>query len=170
MWSSKGRINSRRAALALLLSASLGACGFTPVLKEGSASRALLGTIDVDIIEGRNHYEYRRALLDQLSRPNGDAIYRLSYKMTVDETALSVSTTADIERFNLIGEVEFELRVRATDDLIYQDKIRASAGYSATATAYPTQVAERDAIARLSRSLAELTFQRLLLNSERIIP
>ena len=158
---------SRRTALVSLI--GLGACGFQPVLVDGSAATALIGNLGVDVQDGRENFEFRARLLDRLGSASDGGRYYLEYRLVISESVVTVSTDAAIERYTLIGTVDYELLDRNTNTYVFSDSVRSSSGYSATADTFPTRVAERDARTRLVESLADQVIQVLQLNADSFV-
>ncbi|MEM9715207.1 MAG: hypothetical protein AAF826_01685 [Pseudomonadota bacterium] len=157
---------SRFRRAAFLITVFLAGCGFQPVLAPGGAAISLNGNVDVTVVDGRENFEFRRRILDRLSDPVSSAAFRIDYDLRITESAVTVSSDSDIERFTLLGLVSFQMIETATGDAVLTDRVRATTGYSATTDTFPTQIAERDARIRLATALADQLVQVLQLNAD----
>lgn len=139
----------------------LSACGFTPVYKQGGAASGLFNQMTFTVVEGRFGFELRERLIERLGMAAPDARYRLTFDLDIESRDLVVNEAADIVRYNLTGVANYTVADRATNTLLFRDKVKSLTAYSATADTYPTTVAERAANIRLVRSLADLMVTRL---------
>ncbi len=153
-------LSSRRHALLLLAAAPMAGCGFTPLYGEGSAARAAQGRIDVTQISGLMGFKLRERLTTRLGAASAPT-HRLSVSVRTTSQELAINPQNEITRYSLTGTATFDLRDRATNASVLKDKVRAFAAYSATASAYATTVAERDARERLAHALAEQIATRI---------
>ena len=158
--------NRRHILLAAGATPLLAACGFEPVYKEGSVAAGLRGQIAISVLEGRNGFEMRERLEERLGFAADDAKYLLEYTLEVTSEDLTVSTDAEITRFNLEGLSEFTITDRITGAQVFSDSVRSFTAYSATSETYPTRVAEKDANIRLAQALAELMVTRLSITAK----
>ena len=146
---------NRRAILALALGASVSACGFTPVYKEGSQAKALQGQIAIDLVKGRNGFELRQQLENRLGIATDAAPYVLTFKLTITESGLAVTEDEGTTRTNLTGIAAFTVRSAATGAIVYKDSVRNFTAFGSSSATYPSSVAERDANVRLAKALAD---------------
>jgi LPS-assembly lipoprotein len=144
----------------------LTACGFEPVYKQGSLAAGLQGQIVVSVLEGRNGFELRERLEERLGFAQSDAKYSLKFTLSIKSEDLTVSSDAEITRFNLEGVSAFSVTDRTTGAIVFRDSVRSFTAYSATSETYPTRVAEQDANIRLAQSLAELITTRLSITAK----
>jgi LPS-assembly lipoprotein len=152
---------SRRAFLSTAGLGLLSACGFSPVYQQGSAASGLARQMAVGVVEGRYGFELRERLIERYGSADADARFALTFDLTIDETELVVNEEAEITRYALSGTVAYEVRNRATGELLHKDLVRTVTAYSATSATFPTTIAERDANVRLVRALADLMVTRL---------
>ncbi|MEO1561987.1 MAG: LPS assembly lipoprotein LptE [Pseudomonadota bacterium] len=158
---------SRR--LVLLGASALAGCGFEPVLAPSGSADDLFGQIDIAFQGGRANFEFRTRLIERLGQAGPTAPYRLEYTLGLDETVVTISSDANIDRYNLTGVASFQIIEQATNLPVFSDRVRASAGYSATAETFPTRVAARDAELRLVQALADQMVQIIQLSADQII-
>lgn len=154
------------AVFALLV---LGACGFQPVLKEGSSATSFANSISIESKDGRENFEFRDRLIDRLGAAEAGSRYSLSYALQINESVVTVSVDSSIDRYTLLGTVDFTLYDNEMGQIAYSDRVRASSGYSATTETFPTRVAAQDARIRLVQSLADQLIQVLQLNADDIV-
>ncbi|MCP5075515.1 MAG: hypothetical protein GY947_19765 [Rhodobacteraceae bacterium] len=157
---------SRRKFLALSAVAFVGACGFEPVYKTGSAANDLRGKIAIDLVRGRNGFELRERLEERLGRAADSAPYVLTFKLKVTQTGLAVTADEGTTRFNLTGVVDFTIRNSASGEIVLQDQVKNFTAFSSTAATYPTRVAELDANVRLAQALAEQMATRIAITAK----
>lgn len=142
------------------------ACGFAPVYGDGSAARALTGTIAVEEIAGAMGFAARQRLTERLG-PATAATHRLDVTIALDSDGLAISQTNQITRYNLTGTASYDLVDMATGVKVEAGTARAFAAYSATASPFATRVAERDARSRLAVSLADQIVIRIAASATR---
>lgn len=148
---------------------AFGACGFQPVLAPGGDASRLLGDVAIEVKEGRDDFEFRARLIDRIGDAGSEASYDLRYDLVIEESVVTISDDDSIDRYTLLGSVEFSIIDRTTGIALYQQTARASSGYSATSATYPTRIAARDARLRLSQSLADQVIQLLQLQAGDIV-
>lgn len=161
MWLCNRRTFLSGAGLSLL-----SGCGFTPVYKQGGAASGLFNQMTIPVVEGRFGFELRERLIERIGVAAPDARYRLTFDLNIVSRDLVVNEAADIVRYNLTGVANFTVTVRATNALLFRDKVKSLTAYSATSDTYPTTVAERAANIRLVRSLADLMVTRLSVTAQ----
>ena len=159
-------LSDRRTLLKLLTAAPLAACGFTPLYGSGSAADAARGKIDVAEINGLMGFRLRKRLTSRLG-PATNASHQLKVNVRTTSQALAISAENEITRYSLTGIATFDLRQMAAGTTVLKGNVRAFSAYSATASAYATSVAERDARERLAHSIAEQIATRVAANADR---
>lgn len=158
--------SDRRSFLATLSVLPLGACGFEPLYRQGSAAEASRGRIQVAHIGGLIGFKLRRRLTSRLGvsdRPS----HRLHVKVKTTSQALAINPQSEITRYSLTGIATYNLTSIAESTGALKGNVRAFAAYSATASAYATSVAESDARERLANTLAEQIATRLSASANR---
>lgn len=144
--------------------AALAGCKFQPVYGPQGPARGLDGTIEVLAPSDRNSFELVRRLEERLGQPQAPR-YALRYVINVTTDELAISTTQVINRYNLVGEIDFTLREIGADNVLTSGHVDNFTSYSATGTTVSTQTAERDAYDRLMIILADQIVARLLATS-----
>ena len=144
----------------------LAACGFEPIYGTNKPANKIMGTIDVEVSNGRNAYELRDRLIERLGVLESEPTYLLKYAFSINSKNLTISKDNDVTRYTLQGETNFDLVDLASKKVIYTNTIVSNTAYSATAGTYPTAIAERDANVRLSRDMADKIVTLLLITAK----
>jgi len=155
---------NRREILTLLGASALGACGFEPLYGDGKAASIARGRIAVDQIGGLMGYDLRERLTLRLGSTDQPS-HHLRVLVDVSSDSLAINAANEITRYSLTGIANFSLRDGGNSEA-FQGSVRAFSAYSATASAYATAVAERDARTRLAHSLAEQIATRLAISAD----
>jgi LPS-assembly lipoprotein len=161
----------RRAVLfgvAVGVALGLSGCGFRPLYSRGQAAAALRGRVRVERIDGREGFFFREKLTERLGQ-SSDPEFRLTVRLNSNQTGLAITQSANVTRYNIDGAAAFTLIRLDGRRAVLNDTVRATAGYSATGSAYATQIAERDARERLAITLADKVASRVLLSAEEIM-
>ena len=137
----------------LILPFALAACGFTPVYAPGGSAAALRGQVAVQQPIDREGFLLVQELENRLGR--GPARYGLAFDLTVAEEGLGIARTGDINRFNLVGTVNYTLFEFGTEAVVFENSTSNFTGYSATGDTVQTLAAEQDARERLMVILAD---------------
>jgi len=153
--------------LFLISAAALAGCGFTPAFAPGGAATRLQGRVLVDEPDSRPGYLLTRRFEERLGRAN-PARYGLSYSIGLTDSAIAVSSTNVITRYNKIGTVTWALRDLQTDKVLTSGKAESFTSYSASGTTVASQAAERDAEARLMVILTDQIITRLIADAEKL--
>ncbi len=157
-----------------LLAAGFGAvmlagCGFTPLYDEGAPATKMAGRVEVSIIEGEPGFAMRERLTERLG-PATAAGYRLDIKLRLTRTGVALTQKNVTTRFDVIGTAEYTLVPLAGGTPVASGSVRTITGYSApesaTASAFASRAAERDANRRLAVTLADQILQRLALGAD----
>ena len=147
-----------------LAALALAGCGFEPVNGVSSKSQMLRNTVLVQAPTNRVEFELARNLEVQLGQATS-TFYELRYKLNVDEDIIVVSTAQEINRFSLVGVLEYSL-VDNDGVVLISKTAKSFTGYSATGTTVATQRSKRDAYDRLMVILAKQV-SNFLLTSDR---
>lgn len=151
----------------LLLSVgALGACGFKPLYGPETAAEATQGRIDIAQIGGLMGYNLRQRLSARLGAASAPS-HLLTVQINTSSQELAINPQNEITRYSLTGNAVFDLRQKAGNVSVLRGDVRAFSAYSATASAYATSVAERDARERLANSLAEQIATRIVASADR---
>ena len=153
---------NRRYLLKFAAALPLAGCGFTPVYGPTGSGRSLRGRIAYRAPNTVEGFRLRARLEDRLGRvETGD--YLLTVDIDVREEALVVSSSQDINRFNLPGTATWALTEPGNDKPLASGTAETFTAYSASGTTVATQEAERDARDRLAVSLADLIVTDLII-------
>lgn len=159
-----------RRSLALLAGSALGlaACGFRPLYAPEQAASALRNKVAIGQVAGREGFFFREKLIERLGTAQAPD-FRLIARLSSEQTGLAITQTAAVTRYNINGQANFTL-LRLSDRMAVLDgQVFATAGYSATGSAFATQVAARDARERLATTLAEKLASRVLLSADEVV-
>lgn len=162
--------SDRRSLLAgIALLPWLPACGFAPVHGNGggggNAAHGLRGRVRVEPIESREGFALVGRLEERLGRPEAGAGFALSVTLETSEEEVALSTTNQIDRFNVIGIARFSLHRSGEDEVLVAGVVDNFTSYSATTGTVGTLSAKRDAFDRLARALADQIVARLMASS-----
>ena len=147
-----------------LAALALAGCGFEPVNGVSSKSQMLRNTVLVQAPTNRVEFELVRNLEVQLGQATSK-FYDLRYKLNVDEDIIIVSAAQEINRFSLVGVLEYSL-VDSGGVVLLSNTAKSFTGYSATGSTVATQRSKRDAYDRLMMILAKQV-SNFLLTSDR---
>ncbi|SFB13536.1 LPS-assembly lipoprotein [Poseidonocella pacifica] len=153
--------HDRRSFLALLGAGGLSACGFRPVYGPGGNAGRLTGTVAIDTPTDRDEFLLRARLENRLG-PATDALYGLSYDLTLSSDGVAVTSDQSTTRYQIEGEIIFSLRDLASGEILTSGRVRNFTGYSTTGSTVATLSSERDAKARLMTILADAIVARLI--------
>ena len=148
---------SRRAILSLPL--ALAACGFSPVNTPGNT---LVGKISVSEPDSRESFLLVQRLEERLGRTR-NAQYELAMNLKISETGLAEDATAQLRRFNVLGQADYTLRNVTTGEITASGSVDNFTGYASAGTTIATLAAQRDANERLMTILADDIVKRLQL-------
>lgn len=145
---------SRRAVLAGA-AAALAACGFTPLDAPGAPGEGPRGRVAIVPMDSSDGFILTGRLEELLGRPGPLAEWDLAVTLEVVTEAMALTTGNDTDRFNLVGRADWRLSEIATGEVVAAGTVHNFTAYSATASTVATLSAERDALRRLDRSLAD---------------
>jgi LPS-assembly lipoprotein len=149
----------RRALLCLPL--ALAACGFSPVYGPGGQAGGLQNNVEVSQPDDLDGYLVTRRLEERLGRAQTPT-YRLALSVSTKRDSLAVNSESNINRYNLIGEADYQLVEQASGRVVTSGRVDNFTGSSATGTTVATLAAERDARERLMTLLADQIVARLV--------
>lgn len=148
-------LSDRRHLLKLLGALPLAGCGFTPVYGTNGAGGSLRGRIAYRAPDTREGFRLRARLEDRLGRTEvGDYLLTIDLDLSVE--AVAISSSSDINRFNLPGTARWELTEPGNDTPLARGTAETFTAYSAFGTTVATEEAEDDARDRLAIALADL--------------
>tara|TARA_B110000046_G_scaffold68855_1_gene76903 strand:+ start:194 stop:610 length:417 start_codon:yes stop_codon:yes gene_type:complete len=131
-----------------------------PVNGANTKFQLLRNTVLVQAPTNRVEFELVRNLEVQLGQAVSK-LYDLKYKLSVDEDIVVVSAAQEINRFSLVGLLEYSL-VDSGGVVLLTETAKSFTGYSATGTTVATQRSKRDAYDRLMVILAKQVSNSLL--------
>ena len=144
---------------------ALTACGFTPVFGTNGNANVLLISVLVQEPKNREGYSLTKQIEKRLGRAT-DPRFNLEVTITTSEAALNVDSTGNINRYNVLGLVEYTLRDTQTGQIAASGRVDSFTGYSASGTTVSAQAAKEDAQERLMIILADLLISNLIATSE----
>lgn len=155
---------NRRAGMVLGLGALVLAvgCGFRPVYGPAGSGAALDGATVVAQGGGQNDFTLARALQDRLGVPGDAPRFRLATSLSVSTEQVAVTTAQSINRFNLIGVVDYTLTDIGTGDTVHAGRVDGFNSFSAVGTSLAVRTAQIDATERLMVILADQVMLDLL--------
>ena len=139
---------------------ALAGCDLVPVNGANTKFQLLRNTVLVQAPTNRVEFELVRNLEVQLGQAVSK-LYDLQYKLSVDEDIVVVSAAQEINRFSLVGLLEYSL-VDSGGVVLLTETAKSFTGYSATGTTVATQRSKRDAYDRLMVILAKQVSNSLL--------
>lgn len=134
--------------------AALAGCGFTPVYGPGGTAEGLRGRIDVAAPADEEGFALVRRLEERLGTPEGSDLTLLA-DIRIKEDSVGFLPDGEISRFNVVGEVSWQLNRVSDDTSIASGSEGGFTSYSATSTTVATSFARRDARRRLMVILAD---------------
>lgn len=148
---------TRRTALAILLGGITlaGGCGFRPVYGPAGSGTALDGATVVAQGGGPNDFTLSRALQDRLGPPGDAPRFRLATTLSIRSEQVAVTTAQSVNRFNLIGVVDYTLTDIATGSAVRTGRVDGFNSFSAIGTSLAVRTARTDATDRLMVILAD---------------
>ena len=152
---------NRRACLLSLT--VLAGCGFTPIYGTGPEGQAstLRGRVDVAAPKDEEGFVLVKRFEDRLGLPEA-ADLGLTAQIQLREEPLGFLPDGEISRFNVIGQVDWQLERLEDGERIASGSERSFTSYSATSTTVATTFAQRDARRRLMVILADRIVTDLL--------
>ncbi|UIJ45733.1 LPS assembly lipoprotein LptE [Sphingomonas cannabina] len=158
-----------RVAAALLALAALSGCGLRPLYGGAeSASRTMLGSVQVAPIEGQQGWLVSKELRDRFSAVDGGTPrYRLEVKLDDDITGLGVRRDDAITRERRTLRARYQLVDLANGQVVLDATAGSDAGIDVVGSEYATIAAEQSALERLAGIVADQIVARLALYAER---
>ncbi|PKP84481.1 MAG: hypothetical protein CVT80_07900 [Alphaproteobacteria bacterium HGW-Alphaproteobacteria-2] len=161
-------LSDRRQFLLALAALPVAGCGFAPVhgtirgAGGGSAADRLFGQVDVAPVDSREGFALVGRLEERLGRAGGAASYALSVTLETRMEEVALSTTNEIDRFNVLGIARFQLRRAGGGELLVTGAVDNFTSFNSTVGTVASMAAERDAKERLARALADQIVTRLM--------
>ncbi len=160
--------SDRRQVLLALAALPLAGCGFAPVhgtmrgAGGGTTAGRLFDQVSVAPMDSREGFALVGRLEERLGRAGASAPYALSVTLETRKEQVAISTTNEIDRFNVLGIARFQLRKAGGGELLASGTVDNFTSYNATVGTVATVSAERDAKERLARALADQIVTRLM--------
>lgn len=170
--SSRGvsRLRSTRTGLIVFcFSLLLSACGLKPLYSGGSQGQvaALLGTVTVDPIEGKNGWLMRNALNDRLGAAADSGVrYRLVVKLDDRIEGFGVRADDTVTRERRTLRARYQLVDLETNKTLLDATAGSDAGIDVVSSEYATIAAENTALENLTQKVAEQIVTRLSLYAQ----
>ncbi len=146
-------------ACALAAAASLGACGFRPLLfrADGERVRSQLAAVRITGPGGRLGQHLRTALEDNLdpTSTGEPARYDLAVKLKNTNSALALQLDNTITRYNVTLTARFALKDREEGAILYRSQVRRVASYNVRRAPFATLTAKQDAERRAAKEIAD---------------
>jgi LPS-assembly lipoprotein len=148
----------------ILLVMILPACGLQPLYSGGSKGSvaAMLGTISVVAIEGKNGWLMRNALNDRLGTQNNVSTqFRLV--VTLDDRISGFGVRADdtVTRERRTLRARYQLISNATGETVLDATAGSDAGIDVVSSEYATIAGENSALENLTEKVADQIVTRL---------
>ena len=156
--------SDRRAVLFALAALPLAGCGFAPAFGTNGPAEGLLGAVRIDDPDGKDAFDLVERLEERLGR-GGVARYARGYPIETRRVGGAVSAGGAINRYNLMGAVDFALSDQGTGQALTAGRVENFTSWSTTASSLATESAEADARRRLMRLLADQIVTRLIATS-----
>lgn len=147
-----------RKTLALLLAATLSACGLQPMYAGGGNGAVAQGLSEIVVpaIPGRNGWLVRNALEERLGvAGEGSARYRLDVRLDDDLEALGVLNDDTISRERRILRARYQLVELGSGEIVLDATAGSDAGVDVVSSEYATIAAEQRALENLAREVAD---------------
>ncbi|HEX4874531.1 MAG TPA: LPS assembly lipoprotein LptE [Sphingorhabdus sp.] len=153
----------------LLASLLLSACGLTPLYSGGSQGpvSALLGSVAVDPIEGKNGWLMRNALNDRLGAGAESGVrYRLVVKLDDQIEGFGVRADDTVTRERRTLRARYQLVDLESNKTLLDATAGSDAGIDVVSSEYATIAAENTALENLTQKVAEQIVTRLSLYAQ----
>ena len=148
-----------------LASLLLSACGLKPMYSGGSQGQvsALLGSITVEPIEGKNGWLMRNALNDRLAvGSSGNGVrYRLVVKLDDQIEGFGVRADDTVTRERRTLRARYQLVSVATGETVLDTTAGSDAGIDVVSSEYATIAGENSALENLTQKVADQIVTRL---------
>jgi LPS-assembly lipoprotein len=154
-----------RVPVALVLLASLGACGLEPMYAGGGSGAVAQGlaAIDVPPIEGKAGWLVRNALQERLAQSGSTAAprYRLDVLLDDNLEGLGLLTGETIGRERRTLRARYQLVDLSTGRIVVDATAGSDAGIDVVSSEFATIAAEQTALENLSREVADRIVTRV---------
>lgn len=158
-----------RLLLLFIASLLLSACGLKPLYSGGSQGQvsALLGSVTVEAIDGKNGWLMRNALNDRLGAGNSTAArYRLVVKLDDQIEGFGVRADDTVTRERRTLRARYQLIDLESSKTVLDATAGSDAGIDVVSSEYATIAAENTALENLTQKVAEQIVTRLSLYAQ----
>jgi LPS-assembly lipoprotein len=159
-----------RGALALLLALFLAGCGLHPLYGGGGSGAVAqtLRSVSLGPVAGRAGWLVRTALEDRLQGGRGaPARYRLDIVLDDDITGFGIRSDDAVTRERRTLRARYQLVELAKGTVVLDATAGSDVGIDVVSSEYATVAAERTALERLSREVADQIVTRVALYASR---
>lgn len=153
----------------ILASLALSACGLKPLYSGGAQGQvsALLGSVAVDPIEGKNGWLMRNALNDRLGAGAESGVrYRLVVKLDDQIEGFGVRADDTVTRERRTLRARYQLIDLQSNATLLDATAGSDAGIDVVSSEYATIAAENTALENLTQKVAEQIVTRLSLYAQ----
>ena len=159
----------RAAALLLLLSPLVGACGLRPMYAGGSGGVVARSLSDISVapIPDRGGWLMRTALLDRLGGEHKQATHRLEVEIDDSISGFGIRGDRAVTRERRTLRARYRLVEVSTGQVVLDATAGSDAGIDVVSSPYATVAAEQTALERLSTVVADQIVARLALYASR---
>jgi LPS-assembly lipoprotein len=158
----------RRAALCLLLLASLPGCGLKPLYAGGRSGEAAqaLASVRIDAIPGKGGWLMRNALEDRLKAVGeGDARFLLKVQLDDRIEGLGVRADDTVTRERRTLRARYQLVDNSNGETVLDETTGWDAGIDVASSEYATVAAEDSALERLTEIVADRVLAKVALGA-----
>lgn len=159
----------RKAALCLLLLASLPGCGLRPLYAGGQSGAAAqaLASVRIEAIPGKGGWLMRNALEDRLKAVGeGDARFLLKVQLDDRIEGLGVRADDTVTRERRTLRARYQLVDNANGETVLDETTGWDAGIDVTSSEYATVAAEDSALERLTEIVADRVLAKVALGAQ----
>lgn len=155
----------RRALLALLAAAPLGAC-FRPMLAEDTRAAGLRGRILLPDADDRLSYFLRQSLRDRLGETT-QPDYALQVTISIEERGLAIAEDNSVTRISVRGVASFSLFRQGQAEAVLSGTVASESAYNSTSSLYATRQLAQDIERRVVTDLGERIARRIFAAADR---
>ncbi|MEL7465593.1 MAG: LPS assembly lipoprotein LptE [Pseudomonadota bacterium] len=149
-----------RRALLVGGASALASCGFTPL--HGERTDDLAQRISLQEAFDPETFAFRERMRRRVGHADDGAVYGLSYRLEMEETAVAIDTASDVTRFRVTATADWRLTRLSDGTAVGDGEVRTNGGYDATAAPFATRAAQKAEREELAQELAELVATRIL--------
>jgi len=161
-----------RAAAILALALLLAGCGLRPLYSGGASGEVAqtLRGVTIGPVAGRAGWLVRTALEDRLHAGSGPARYRLDIVLDDDITGFGIRSDDAVTRERRALRARYQLVELGKGTVVLDATAGSDVGIDVVSSEYATVAAERTALERLSKEVADQIVTRVALYASRTGP